>query len=161
MNTKILLSLSSAILLASSLLATEVKQPPMQNQDMPVKSSSQKMMTKRPDKGHNPVIGAIMQLKLTPEQRVKIKDIMKQNAKNMPKLSDAFSETSFDKETYVKVAQQREQDKIQNRANLIESVYNVLNDAQKKELKVMLDKKMSMPRGDKMQKRVNKPDMDK
>jgi Spy/CpxP family protein refolding chaperone len=161
MNTKILLSFSSAILLATSLLAADVNQSVMQKQDTPLKNSPQKMMTKKAHKAHNPVIGAMMQLKLTPEQRVKIKEIMQQSRKNMPKLSDAFSDTAFDKEAYVKVAQQREEDKIKNRANLIESVYNVLNDAQKKELKVMLDKKMSMPGGDKMQKRVNKLDTDK
>jgi Spy/CpxP family protein refolding chaperone len=161
MNTKIILSLSSAILLATSLLAADVNQSVMQKQDAPQKNSSKQMMPKRPDQGHNPVIGAMMQLKLTPEQRVKIKEIMQQSRKNMPKLSDAFSDTAFDKEAYVKVAQQREQDKIQNRANMIENVYNVLNDAQKKELKVMLDKKTCVQKGDKMQKKINKPDMEK
>lgn len=161
MNTKILLSFSSAVLLATSLLAADVNQSVMQKQDAPLKNSSQKMMPKRPDKRHDSVVGTVMQLKLTPEQRVKIKEIMQQSRKNMPKLSDAFSDTSFDKEAYVKAAQQRDQDKIQNRANMIENVYNVLNDAQKKELKVMLDKKICVQKGDKMQKKINKPDMEK
>lgn len=161
MNTKIILSFSSAILLATSLLAADVNQQAMQKQDPLVKNSSQKNTHKRPDKAKNPIIGAMMQLNLSAEQRTKIKEIMQQSRKNMPKIGDAFSDTAFNKEMYVKAAQQRDQDKIQNRANLIENVYNVLNDAQKKELKAMLEKKIVMHKGDKMQKKINKTDTDK
>jgi Spy/CpxP family protein refolding chaperone len=137
MNKKIILSLASAILLTSSLLfATDVNVSEQGAQ--PAKQSGKKMHKEH--HGKNYFLATVMQLKLSDEQKAKIKDVMKENMKNMPKPNDAFTDKGFDKELFIKLSKQKEESKLENRANMIESVYNLLNDAQKKELNEKLQK---------------------
>ena len=137
MNKKIILSLGSALLLTSSLLASDVK---VQSQDTATYKNSTYMQNERHSRGNFNFISTVMKLKLSDEQKAKIKDIMKQSIQNMPKPYDAFSENSFDKELFIKLSKQREDSKLESKAVMMESVYNVLNAAQKKELKEKLQK---------------------
>lgn len=137
MNKKIILSLTSAILLTSSLFASDVK---ISSEDAALHKRDTHMQNKKYFIGGSPFISTVMKLKLSDEQKVKIKDIMKQSMQNMSKPYDAFGENSFDKELFIKLSKQREESKIENKALMMESVYNILDTAQKKELKEKLQK---------------------
>jgi Spy/CpxP family protein refolding chaperone len=86
------------------------------------------------------LLSDLKQLKLSDDQRKQVHLIMQEHMSNMPRTSDAFTDNSFDKAMYIKLEQQKRDNMIENRADMIEKVYNVLNDTQKKELKMMLDK---------------------
>ncbi|PNV84192.1 MAG: hypothetical protein C0627_02095 [Sulfurimonas sp.] len=69
---------------------------------------------------------------------------MRENMQNMPKISNAFSDTNFDKELFIKLSKERQEKKIERKAQMIASVYAVLTPAQKAELRKMIDQKMAM-----------------
>ena len=158
---KLLLGLGSVVLLSSIAFAQPMqgcdsrKCPNMQKKQM--QNSGCKMKNKngmknnmKYPKGHKKghgghIIGAIMHLDLSDAQRLQIKKIMQKNKQNRVKISDAFSETGFDKALFIKLSEQRKANKIQNRADIIEAVYNVLTPEQKKELKQNMNKKMFKP----------------
>ena len=106
--------------------------------------SCHKMMKKGKHGKKNHIMKAIMKLDLTPEQRTEIKEIFKdaKQAKlnGMEKPSAAFSETSFDKKKFVELAKAKHMAKIEKKAETISQVYAKLNDIQKKNLKLMIDK---------------------
>lgn len=136
MNAKVIVSLGSAILLASSLMASDMKEMKSEKSS---KCGSAKMM-KDKHHGRDNFMSNVMKLKLSDEQKTKIKDIKKENMQKMPKVSDAFSEKSFNKELYIKLSKDRKEYMIENKANMIEAVYNILDDSQKKELKNSMSK---------------------
>jgi hypothetical protein len=142
MNTKIILSLGSAILLTTSLLASDMKEMKSENPQ----KNPQKVMKDKSYHKRDIFISAVMKLKLSSEQKTEIQNIMKQNRQNMPKIRDAFGEKSFDKELYIKLSQDKKSYMLQRRANMIESIYKVLNDSQKKELKNMMNQKRANPK---------------
>ena len=86
------------------------------------------------------LLSDLKQLKLSDDQRKQVRLIMQEHMKNMPNPSDAFTDNGFDKAMYIKLEQQKRDNILENRADMIEKVYNILNDTQKKELKMMLDK---------------------
>jgi periplasmic protein CpxP/Spy len=152
---KTIITLGSSLLLASTLLASPAqgcnqKQNYKQgkscynsNQNN-MKCGQQKMKySKHNKKGrhHNKLIGMMMHLDLSDDQRAKIKSIFQNNMKNKQNISSAFTDTSFNKAEFVKMHKQRQENKIERKAELIESVYKVLTANQKKEFKLMLDKK--------------------
>jgi len=154
MNKKIILSLASALLVTYSLFASDVT-PPMQKSQCPQKNCMQQkscpqpqnpnaMMGKKHHTSKSHFISAVKHLNLSDEQNSKIKDIMRQNMKNMPKPYSAFSEDGFDKAMFIKLSKEREDSKLQKRADMMEAVYNVLDTAQKKELKDILQKRACM-----------------
>ncbi len=142
MNTKIILSLGSAILLATSLLASDMQEMKAEN---PPKAPN-KMMKDKLHHKKDIFIATVMKLQLSPEQKTKIQEIMKENRQNMPKITDAFGEKSFDKELYIKLSRDRKSYVLEHRANMIESIYKVLDDSQKKELKELMNQKRANPK---------------
>ena len=141
MNKKIILSLGSALLLTSSLFAANMNCP---NPGMCPQKNNNKMMMSQRHSGKHTFISKIMQLDLSDDQRAKIRDIMRENMAKMPKPSTAFSETGFDKELFIKLSEAKRDNKIQNRADMIERVYNLLDASQKKALKESFDRRRSM-----------------
>lgn len=145
MNKKIILSLASALLLTSTLLASGMNsdnQNTMKCSDKNgmKKECSKKMMYKK-HHGKNHMVAIMMHLDLSAEQKVKVRELMRNTWKNMPKTSDAFSDSSFDKELFIKLSKERRDNKIQREADMIEGVYNILTPAQKKALKEKLSQK--------------------
>lgn len=139
MNKKIILGLGSVLLVSSSLLACGMK---CDNKEGMKKECKMKMMKQdRNHYGKNRIIGMVMHLDLTDEQRVKIKELMQNNMKNALRPSDAFSEKDFDKALFIKLSKEKKDNKIQRQADMIESVYKILTPAQKKELKEMLSQR--------------------
>ncbi len=140
MNKKIIL-VGLVVALASSLFAGDMNCPP---QDGSGARCNMKMMNAK-NNTKTPFISEVMKLKLSDEQKAKIKELMQQNMEkraSMPKPMDAFGEKTFDKEMFIKISKEKKEQQLENKANMMQSVYNVLDDAQKKELKEILQNKM-------------------
>jgi len=153
MNKKIILSLGASALIVSSLLAFSPGSCKQQKDG----SSCQKhkmMKHHKQDRGHG-IVKMFMQLDLSDEQKKEIRTIVKTSMDEMPKPSAAFSDTSFNKEEFIKISNERRAKKVEQRANLIEKVYSVLNPAQKKDLKTMLEMKELMKKNSKMRKQCD------
>ncbi|MCK9472666.1 Spy/CpxP family protein refolding chaperone [Sulfurimonas sp.] len=139
MNKRILMSLGLAVLLTSSLAAGQM------NCDKSKGSCAKPQQANMKHNGHkNPLIAQMMSLDLSDKQREEIRAIMRENMQSMPKISSAFSDKAFDKELFIKLSKERQENRIEKKAQMIASVYAVLTPAQKAELRKMLDKKMAM-----------------
>jgi Spy/CpxP family protein refolding chaperone len=137
MNKKIILSLSTLALVATTLLA--YPQGETNQKGDRGEFQKEKRMHHKKDKGGDRFISTVMRLDLDEKQKQSIKDIIKDSMKNIPNPNDAFSDTKFDKSKYIELSNQRRDAKIKNKADMMEKVYAVLNVEQKKDLKTMLD----------------------
>lgn len=97
-----------------------------------------------------PMVKMFKKLDLTDKQRQEVKAIMMDFKKSHGKMSDAFTKSSFDKEKFIKMMEEKKANKIQNKANLVEKLYNILDSKQKEKLKTLMDEKKEM-----MQKRYH------
>ncbi|MFA5426957.1 MAG: Spy/CpxP family protein refolding chaperone [Sulfurimonas sp.] len=139
MNKRVILSLGLTALLSSSLLANGMN---YDKEDKNFKKSHSQMMKHNRNGGEH-LMAYVMKLDLSDEQKKKIDAIMQESMKNMPKISDAFSENGFDKKLFVKLYNEKTENKAEKKAQMIESIYAVLNASQKKELKKMLDERVA------------------
>ncbi|MCK5109930.1 MAG: hypothetical protein KAQ94_00295 [Arcobacteraceae bacterium] len=141
MNKKIILSLGAAALLTSSLFAYgpqgSMKKGCKQG------TNQQQMMMKKGNHGKKDakMMRMIMMLDLTDKQRVQIQGIMANSKKNMPNPHDAFTQSTFDKEMFIKLAKQKKYGVIERKADLVEKIYKVINSSQKQDLKTILNMK--------------------
>lgn len=138
MNKKIILGLTTSMLLASSVFAFngqgDMKKGYSQNiihHKMIKKSTNNK-------KSHK-VFNMIKMLDLSKDQKVTIRKIMKDNKKQNVNPLDAFTTDSFDKNKFIKLVEEKQTNKIKRQANLIAKVYRVLNSSQKQDLKTIID----------------------
>jgi|GEM_PF-557565 len=102
---------------------------------------SKKMKHHKGQKSH--VIGAIMHLDLTDEQRAEIKKIFEAKKEQRVSVASAFKDGKFDKELFIETKKQKREKKIEQKAELIAAMYDVLTDQQKKELQSILEKKQA------------------
>jgi hypothetical protein len=82
-----------------------------------------------------------MKLDLSDKQRADIRGIIKKNVASLPNPKDAFSDKSFDKKAFIKLVNERKDNAVERKADMIEKIYATLNASQKKDLKTMLDMK--------------------
>lgn len=161
MNTKIILSLGTSVLLASSLLAISPQSNIQQgngsgwNQNKMMQqgnrsSCKQNKMMKKGQGRRGGLMQIFKKLDLSDAQRTEIRAIVKSSIQNKPNPHTAFSDTSFNKEEFVKLAKQKRDNRIERRADVIEKVYKVLNSSQKKDFKTMLDMRDIMKKNQKM-----------
>ena len=134
---KIVLGFGISALLVSLAFGASLKSQFGQSGDIVVKTSQKKCPSKK--FGGCRIMGAIMNLDLTPAQRAQIRTIMTTQKSGLNP-TDAFSENSFDKEKFIQIVQSKKANKIKNKAQMISDVYTTLNDMQKKNLKKMLNK---------------------
>ena len=142
MNKKIILSLGATALLATSLLAFSPQGGMKQGKQVDCQQG--KMMQGQNQKNGFKFMKMFMSLDLSDEQRTKIRTIVKNTRENMSNPHDAFTDSSFDKKVFIKLANEKRDGKIERKAEIIEKVYAVLNSSQKKELRVLLDRKARM-----------------
>jgi len=137
MNKKIILSLGTVALLTSALLAF----PPQSNMKQGNNSgfNQQKMMKGQGHKRGHGLVKMFMKLDLSDKQRREIKVIIKSSMNSMPNPHNAFTDSGFDKNEFIKLAKAKRDGKIERRAEMIEKIYAVLNLSQKKDFKTMLD----------------------
>jgi len=137
MNKKIILSVSAIALVTSSLLAFD--RGPNMDFDRYKQYKERDMQDHRPNKRDDDILRIFRELDLTKNQRESIREIMKKSCEDRVHPSDAFTDTSFDKQKYIKLSQRKKEMRIQKKAELIEKIYNLLSDSQKKDLKTILD----------------------
>ena len=142
MNKKMILGLATATLLATSALAYGGGSKSCDGYKNSCDKS--KMMHKRSHKGGFKFVHMVMKLDLSDEQRKQIRKIVQTTMNSTPYPIDAFSDTSFDKEKFIKLHKQKREVKVQKKADMIEDIYELLDDSQKKDLKTMLDMKKMM-----------------
>lgn len=152
MNTKIILSLGATALLASTLLAN-----PAQGPKCDKGSCNKQQMSKQHKKGNSKgkgenVVRMFKKLNLTDEQKTKIRAIIKDSMNSVPNPSTAFTDNSFDMNKFIELSKQKQASKIERRAQMIQKVYSVLTDEQKKDFKTMLDMKDIMKKNHHMRK---------
>ena len=139
MNKKIILSLSAAVLLASSLYAYGPQGGNKQG------CNQQKKMMMKKGGRHSNKGGSLMKmmrmLDLTDTQRTEIKSILQAHMKNKVNPYDAFSANNFDKAKFIKLTNEKRDNRAERKAELISKIYKVLNSTQKKNLKTLLDMK--------------------
>jgi len=149
MNTKIILSLGTSVLLATSLFASPTE-PYMKKHDGP--SYKEKKMHMERHEHHKGfyMVKMMMHLNLSDKQRNEMHTILKESMKNREKPSIAFSDSNFNKEKFITILKQKQANKIEHQAELIEKLYNVLDNSQKKDFKTMLDMREVMMKNKKM-----------
>lgn len=145
MNTKIILALTTAALLATSTLAYN-GQGQMKQSCNGYKQGygKHKMMQRKNHRGSFSFVHMVMKLDLSDKQRDEIRAIVKKSMKNIPNPNEAFSETEFDKQKFINLHKEKRESKFERKADMIEDIYGVLNASQKKDLKTMLDMKRVM-----------------
>ncbi|MDA3908920.1 MAG: Spy/CpxP family protein refolding chaperone [Sulfurimonas sp.] len=139
MNKKIILGLTTAVLLTTSVLAFNSQGQMKQGNNSGCKQG--KMMHGQKHRGGFMFMKMVMKLDLSDEQRTKVKAIIKKSMESMPNPKDAFTDSSFDKKEFIKLANERRDAKVERKADMIEKVYAVLDASQKKDLKTMIDMK--------------------
>lgn len=136
MNKKIVLTLTTALLLATSAMAYGGHKQMHQGCE---KGTTCNMEHANKHKGSNKFVKMIMKLDLTDKQRAEVVSIIKQSRQNISNPSSAFTDKSFDKKEFIKLAKEQRESKIERKADMIEKIYKVLDASQKKDLKTMLE----------------------
>lgn len=162
MNKKLILSLSTVTLLSTALFANmEHHKDKMQNSQIK-KDACMKMMDKTHPKHKRGemIIGKIMMLDLSAEQKNKIDQLMAQFKEKMQDPYEAFSDNGFDKDKFIDAHKNNFKTMVKHKAQMIEEVYSILTKEQKKDLKTILDmdKIMKKKKFDKMMGKVHKPE---
>ena len=149
MKTKILVTVALTTLLSSGLYANcnmksenYMKKPGA----CPMKMEGQKNMDKKMfhknhfKKEHNPTMRVLKELNLSPEQKLKIKEIRKEVFnKKRDGLEVAFTKDSFDKEKYIAVMKQKRDYMLESQASIMEKTFAILTPKQKEQFKVLID----------------------
>ena len=134
-KNKLISGLVLSAILASGLYAN--------NCDMDKKRENSGMM--KNDKMHNGenhragLFPMFKELNLTPEQKVKIEQIMDETRKSLKSTDEAFSKDGFDKTKYVQIMNEKRDNMIKSEAEVIEKSYAILTSKQKEHLKVLMD----------------------
>lgn len=138
---KFILGLGAVALLTNSLHANMNEEKTQMQKAMMIKHFQIKHMPMKSQKGivDRMIIGKIMMLDLSDEQKGKIDTIIKEFKAELSDPYEAFSDNEFDKDAFVKAQRNNIKTMIKNRADLIEKVYNVLTKEQRKDLKTILD----------------------
>lgn len=100
------------------------------------------------------ILGVIKKLDLTKDQKEEISNIKKDIMKNRVSLDSAFTKKDFDKKKYIKLMEQKRDNMIKSKAEMIDRVYSILTDKQKEQFKVLLELQEEK-RGSKMERRMN------
>ncbi|RXK11917.1 hypothetical protein CP965_12105 [Halarcobacter mediterraneus] len=114
--------------------------------------SKSKMFSKR--NTDNNILGIIKKLDLTKDQREEIANIKKDIMKNRVSLDSAFTKKDFDKKKYIDLMEQKRDNMIKSKAEMIDRIHSVLTDKQKEQFKVLLDLQKEK-RDSRMERRMN------
>lgn len=149
-SKRVLLGMAATTLLATTVFAyggqggcsNKSKQGNYQNKAMMQKGKSQNNSGR--------MIRMISMLDLTDKQKVQVQTIFQESTKTTAMPYDAFTDKSFDKTKFIKIIKEKREKKIEQKAEIIAKVYEILTPEQKKDLKTIVDmKKIQMKkRGD-------------
>lgn len=140
-KTKILSGLILSTVLATSAFAA----CDMKNKDGMMNKHSQSHYMKRGShhgkKDFSHMRGIMKKLNLSDTQKEEMKKIVKEARKNKETINDAFSKTSFDKEKFIKIMNEKRENMIKSKADVMEKMYAVLDTKQKEQFKTLLELK--------------------
>lgn len=138
MKTKLTAGLLLTTLLAGSLYAGNCQ---MNNKMQKGNSdrSTCMMKYKKSHKDSRSSMGIFKELNLTADQKKKIKEIVKEARKNKKTINEAFTKDSFDKNKYISIMNEKRDNMLKSKAEIIEKSYEVLTAKQKEQLKVLMD----------------------
>ena len=97
-----------------------------------------------------PIKSLMKELNLSADQKTQIKKIMSEARANNQTINDAFSKSTFDKQKFIKIMNEKRENMLKSKADMIEKVYAVLDTKQKEQFKTLLELKT-----EKMQNRWN------
>jgi len=140
MKTKLLATIALTGLLGTSLYAANGNMDGMKN-GCPANKMDKKMMKKhkKQDRG---ILSELRKLNLSPEQKDKIVKIREDILKNRVKISVAFTKSGFDKDKFIKIMEQKRENMLKSKAEMIDRIYkDVLTSKQKEQFKVLIDLK--------------------
>ncbi len=87
------------------------------------------------------IMPLLRQINLSDSQVQEVQKIMQDVHKDMPSKYNAFSKDGFDKDAYVKQMQDQRDARVKRQAEVIDRVYDILDDKQKNQLRVLMDLK--------------------
>jgi len=142
MKTKILVGLILSTVVAGSLYANQGGMRGYDGfNDNGCKKSFFKKGFKR-DTAHS-MKRMMKELNLSYTQKKEIREIMQKQRESNKQDVSFFKNGQFDKSKFVKTMEDRRDNRLQNRADMMEKVYNVLNAEQKKEFVAMAEDKFN------------------
>lgn len=81
----------------------------------------------------------VQRVKFDTRARKKVEEIIAQTRKNNKSPNEAFSKDGFDKAKYIQIMNEKRDNMIKSKAEIIEKSYAVLTPKQKEQLKVLID----------------------
>lgn len=136
---KIVSSLALASILVSGLYA----QQGQQNQKNLKNPQGQYCDFKKDGKNgymyKNGLLAMFSELNLSADQKTKIDEIIKDSRKDQEFPCDAFSKDSFDKAKFAKIMKDKQENKSEQQAEILDKAYKVLDAKQKEQLRTLLD----------------------
>ena len=111
------------------------------NNEMNSENNCKQYMMKSSDKikKNMPVFKVLKKLDLSDNQRNQVKKIIMNNKKNRKSINTVFTKDSFNKEEFIKRMNEKRENMIKSKADMIEKVYAVLDTQQKEQFKVLID----------------------
>ena len=144
MKNKIITSLFLGTLLTGSLYAANCDMDNIMQKGNGDKSHCMMKKNKSQNGAHNnrdSSFRMFKELNLTTEQENKIQEIMKEARKNRKNINEAFTKDSFDKSKYISIMNEKRDNMLKSKAEVMEKSYAILTDKQKEQLKVLMDLK--------------------
>jgi len=105
-------------------------------------------------KGFMQIRSIMKELNLSDDQKTQIKKIVKESRKDKQTLNDAFTESTFDKQKFIKIMSEKRENMLKSKADTIEKIYSVLDSKQKEQFKTLLDLRVEKMQN-RMQSRFN------
>lgn len=111
------------------------------NAEMNTKNNCKQHMMKSSHKMKKsmPIFRILKDLNLSNDQKAQVKEIMMNNKKDSKSLNTLFTKDSFNKDEFVKRMNEKRENMIKSKADMIEKVYAVLDIKQKEQFKVLID----------------------
>lgn len=143
MKNKIITSLFLGTLLTGSLYAANCDMDNKMQKGNYEKSNCMMKNNKSQNGAHNrdSSFRIFKELNLTTEQENKIQEIMQEARKDRKNINEAFTKDSFDKIKYISIMNEKRDNMLKSKAEVMEKSYAILTPKQKEQLKVLMDLK--------------------
>ncbi len=139
MKTKLLVATGLTLLLGTSLYAYNHQGVKKYGFSCGMQGNNHMMMKKSYNKRAYGPMAIFKKLNLTTEQRNQIIQIRKDLMKNRVTCDVAFTKNSFDKAKFIEMMEQKRDNRIKLRAEMLDKAYNILTSKQKEQFKVLID----------------------
>ena len=141
MKNKIITGLFLGTLLTGSLFAANCDMNNNMNNKMQKGNGDRSSCMMKNNRSNNagPSLKMFNMLNLTDDQEKKIEQIVQDSRKDRKSVSEAFTKDSFDKAKYISLMNEKRDNMLKSKAEVIEKSYAVLTPTQKEQLKVLME----------------------